>query len=53
MDLEGGTFEHIQLSLFSSSVKVKENDKLQKTLDSIREKYGNNIINYADIVKKK
>jgi DNA polymerase-4 len=44
----------VQLSIFSSNnEKKKENDKLQKVLDDIRDKYGSNIINYADMVKKK
>jgi len=48
-----------QLSLFdmnSSNTKEKANDKddkLQKVLDDIRNKYGNEKIMYADMMKKK
>jgi len=41
----------IQLSIFSDVKSIKNNDKLQETLDSIRDKYGKDIINYADIKK--
>lgn len=40
-----------QLSLFSSDNVVEDRDNLQKTLDDIREKFGNNSIMYASMVK--
>ena len=43
----------IQLSIFNNDKMIQSNDKLQKTLDNIRGKYGNNIINYADMIRKK
>ena len=46
-----------QLSLFDMEKKddgMKENDdKLQKAIDDIRKKYGNDKIMYADMIKKK
>ena len=42
-----------QLSLFSNPTTINNNDKLQKTLDQIQSKYGNNVINYADMFQKK
>ena len=46
-----------QLSLFDigkvDKKKDVKDDKLQKTLDSIRSKYGNEKIMYADMMKKK
>ena len=46
-----------QLSLFDigrvNEKKDVKDDKLQKTLDSIRNKYGNDKIMYADMMKKK
>ena len=48
-----------QLSLFGNDIDKKSNldkerdDKLQKAIDDIKLKYGNNTIGYADILKKK
>lgn len=45
-----------QLSLFDTEKKeevIKHDDKLQKVLDDIRNKYGNDKIMYADMIKKK
>ena len=48
-----------QLSLFGNDIDKKSNldkerdDKLQKAIDNIKLKYGNNTIGYADILKKK
>lgn len=46
-----------QLSLFDMGSRDKEKDvkenKLQETLDKIRDKYGNDKIMYADMIKKK
>ena len=39
---------NIQLSIFSDIKNIKKKDKLQETLDNIRDKYGNNIIKYGD-----
>ena len=39
---------NIQLSIFSDIKNIKKNDKLQETLDNIRDKYGNSIIKYGD-----
>lgn len=44
-----------QLSLFDENKNIsdtKANDKLQKTIDTIRKKYGNDKIIYADMMKK-
>lgn len=44
----------VQLSIFSDeNMKMERNDNLQKTLDDIKKKYGNNSITYADELKKK
>lgn len=48
------TNSDIQLSIFNNNIKnIKNDKKLQETLDTIRNKYGKDIINYADILKKK
>ena len=44
----------VQLSIFGEeNVKVKQNNHLQKALDDIKKKYGDNSITYADELKKK
>ena len=45
-----------QLSLFEVGVETKKNeknDRLQKTIDDIRDKYGSDKIIYADMLRKK
>ena len=39
---------NIQLSIFSDIKNIKKKDKLQETLDNIRDKYGDSIIKYGD-----
>ena len=41
-----------QLSIFDT-IENKHSDKLQETLDEIRDKYGDNLITYADKLKPK
>ena len=44
----------VQLSIFGEeNVKIKKNDNLQKTLDAIKNKYGDKSIKYADDLKNK
>ena len=38
-----------QISLFSKSGKLEQNDKVQKTLDKINDKYGKNMIQRASL----
>lgn len=45
------TTKRVQLSIFSKSNDENE-DKLQEAIDSIREKYGSNLITYANIKDK-
>lgn len=45
------TTKRVQLSIFSKNNDENE-DKLQEAIDSIREKYGNNLITYANIKDK-
>ena len=42
----------IQLSLFENSKTVTYDSKLQKVVDNLRNKFGNDKIIYADMVKK-
>ena len=45
-----------QLSLFDTNKNISTNendDKLQKAIDEIRKRYGNDKIMYADMIKKK
>ena len=45
-----------QLSLFGDNkdnIVDEKNDKLQEAMDKIRDKYGNNMITYADMIDKK
>ena len=41
-----------QTSLFEDSNKDVENEKIQAVLDSIKDKYGSNIINPASLIDK-
>ncbi len=43
---------NIQLSIFSDIKNIKKKDKLQETLDNIRDKYGDSIIKYGDSKNK-
>lgn len=45
------TTKRVQLSIFSKNNDENE-DKLQEAIDSIREKYGSNLITYANIKDK-
>lgn len=45
------TTKRVQLSIFSKN-NDEEEDKLQEAIDSIREKYGSNLITYANIKDK-
>jgi DNA polymerase-4 len=43
----------VQLSIFGEeNIKVQKNDNLQKTLDDIKNKFGDKAIQYADELKK-
>ena len=44
----------VQLSIFGEeNIKVQKNDNLQKTLDDIKNKFGDKAIQYADELKNK
>ena len=44
----------VQLSIFGEeNIKSEKNDNLQKTIDSLKKKYGDKSITYADELKKK
>ena len=44
----------VQLSIFGEeNIKITRNDHLQKTIDDIKKKFGDNSITYADKLKKK
>ena len=50
-DLTDKSYE--QISLFENPGKLKERDKVQKTLDEINKKFGKNIIKRAASFEKK
>jgi len=43
----------VQLSIFKQNQNEGTNDKLQKTIDKIRKKYGDNTLMYGDMMEKK
>lgn len=43
------TTNNVQLSIFNQTQNKENNDHLQKTIDTIRDKYGNNLITYANV----
>jgi len=44
----------VQLSIFGEeNAKIEKNDNLQKTIDNIKEKFGDKSIKYADEIKNK
>jgi len=43
----------VQLSIFENNTINKKNDNLQKTIDNIKNKYGDNAIGFADDIKNK
>lgn len=43
----------LQLSLFENNIKIEKENDVQNIVDSLREKFGNDKIIYADMIRKK